>query len=97
MCKRLRPDRDRDRESPHPYVITIVTPPPKNLGIHCLPPNTQCGETVEVKGEPYIVSGVTYRYQLRKGRYEPSQKRLEVQKTGRYLLNMFLDELMEKA
>eukprot|EP00850_Spirogloea_muscicola_P005720 SM000026S08969 [mRNA] locus=s26:706723:707624:- [translate_table: standard] len=81
--------------TPQPYVVTIVTPPPRHLGTHALPPNTQCGETVTVSGEPYIVSGVTYCYQLRRGRYEPAQQRLEVQSTGRYLVNLFLDDLMD--
>lgn len=48
-----------------------------------------------VKGEPYIVSGVTYQYQLRRGKYEARQKRLDVQSTGRYLLNLYLDNLLE--
>lgn len=89
-------DRDREREA-LPYVVTVITPPPRPLGVHHLPPNMQCGETVEVKGEPFIVSSVTYRYQLRRGRYEPSQKRLEVQTTGRYLVNLFLDNLLDTS
>ncbi|EFJ32030.1 hypothetical protein SELMODRAFT_74528, partial [Selaginella moellendorffii] len=89
-CKR----RDRADTNSHHYRVTLVTPPPKNLGIHCLPSNTQCGETVTVSGESYIVSGVVYQYQLKKGRYAPSAKKLEVQPTGRYILNMYLDSLL---
>ena len=59
--------------------------------------NTQCGETVEVKGEPYVVSGVTYRYHLRRGKYEPSEKRLDVQSLGRYFVNMYFDNLLETS
>eukprot|EP00249_Psilotum_nudum_P009061 c21683_g1_i2 orf=393-752(-) len=88
--------RDKDKEC-HPYHVTVITPPPTNLGVHCLPSNTQCGETVSVKGEPYIVSGVTYRYQLRRGKYEPSQKRLEVLSRGRYLVNTFLENLYKQS
>ncbi|CAM6088344.1 unnamed protein product [Calypogeia fissa] len=89
--------RDRGDKEFLPYHVTVVTPPPKHLGVHSLPPNTQCGETVTVKGEPYIVSGVTYRYQLRRGKYEAKQKRLDVQSTGRYLVNLYLDNLLESS
>ena len=58
--------------------------------------NMQCGEMVEVQGEPFIVSGVTYRYHIRNGRYEPSEKRLDVQGTGRYFLNLHLDTLLKE-
>lgn len=92
VCKR----KDRGERESLPYHVTVITPPQRHLGIHSLPPNTQCGETVTVKGEPYIVSGVTYRYQLRKGKYEASQKRLDVQSTGRYILNMYLDNLLHQ-
>eukprot|EP00897_Mesotaenium_endlicherianum_P006016 jgi/Mesen1/5442/ME000271S04463 len=95
VCKRMKGEREREKDQADPYVVTVVTPPPKHLGVHCLPPNMQCGETVEVKGDMYVISGVTYRYQLRKGKYEPSQRRLEVQSTGRYFLNMYLDSLMK--
>jgi len=94
VCKK----KDRgERESFAPYHVTVVTPPPRHLGVHSLPPNTQCGETVEVKGEPYVVSGVTYRYQLRRGKYEPSQKRLDVQSLGRYFVNLYFDNLLDSS
>jgi len=89
-----RGDRDKEVE---PYVVSVVTPPPRPLGTHRLAPNMQCGETVEVKGECFVVSGVTYRYSLRNGRYRPSEKRLDVQSTGRYFLNLYLDDLLEKS
>lgn len=92
-CKK-RDKGDRDFCS---YHVTLITPPPRNLGIHCLPPNTQCGETVTVKGEPYIVSGVTYRYQLKRGKYEPCQTRLDVLSTGRYLVNLYLKNLYDNS
>eukprot|EP00271_Cylindrocystis_brebissonii_P009065 TRINITY_DN23679_c0_g1_i1.p1 TRINITY_DN23679_c0_g1~~TRINITY_DN23679_c0_g1_i1.p1 ORF type:complete len:184 (-),score=1.74 TRINITY_DN23679_c0_g1_i1:746-1297(-) len=94
-CRRYK-DRDRDREA-LPYIVTVITPPPRQLGTHKLAPNMQCGETVEVSGEPFIISSVTYRYQLRRGRYEPAEKRLDVQTTGRYLVNLFLGDLLEKS
>ncbi|KAJ7554171.1 hypothetical protein O6H91_06G129200 [Diphasiastrum complanatum] len=93
LCKK----KERGDREHHRYHVRVVTPPQRNLGIHCLPTNTQCGETIVVKGEQYIVSGVTYHYQLRRGKYEPSDKKLDVQSTGRYILNLFLENLLEKS
>ncbi|KAL4193426.1 hypothetical protein AMTRI_Chr06g199310 [Amborella trichopoda] len=90
--------RRREREHDHhPYKVIEITPPPKNLGIRCLPANVQCGESVTIEGQTYTVSAVTHRYQLRKGRYEPGEKRLDVQSTGRYILNLYLEGLLEKS
>jgi hypothetical protein len=36
--------------------------------------NIHCGESVTIEGQAYTVSAVTHRYQLRMGRYEPSEK-----------------------
>ena len=36
-------------KEPVVYQVKVVSPPPKNLGLHQLPHNTQCGETVEVE------------------------------------------------
>lgn len=68
----------------------------RGIALHWHWQNTQCGETVEVKGEPYVVSGVTYRYQLRRGKYEPSEKRLDVQSLGRYFVNLYYENLLDK-
>lgn len=73
-----------------PHNISYITP---FYGLQ----NTQCGETVTVKGEPYIVSGVTYRYQLKRGKYEPRQTRLDVLSTGRYLVNLYLQNLLDQS
>lgn len=59
--------------------------------------NTQCGETIDVEGESFIVSGVTYTYRLNKGKYTPDVLRLDVQSCGRYLVNMYLDELLKTS
>lgn len=89
--------KNKDKDIPQPYLIQVVTPPPRDLGLHCLPQNTQCGETIDIEGENFIVSGVTYRYRLAKGKYVPGEKRLDVQSTGRYLVNLYLDELLHKS
>lgn len=59
--------------------------------------NLQCGESVTIEGQTYTISAVTHRYQLRKGKYEPSEKRLDVQSTGRYILNLYLESLLEQS
>ncbi|KAE9586522.1 hypothetical protein Lal_00044695 [Lupinus albus] len=89
--------RKRDRDSIHPYKVVEITPPPKSLGIRCFPPNLQCGESVTIEGQAYTISAVTHRYQLRKGKYEPSEKRLDVLSTGRYLVNLYLENLLEHS
>ncbi|KAK9010809.1 hypothetical protein V6N11_043677 [Hibiscus sabdariffa] len=68
-----------------------------SLGVRCFPPNLQCGESVTIEGQTYMISAVTHRYQLRKGKYEPSEKRLDVQSTGRYILNLYLESLLEQS
>ncbi|KAK8717013.1 hypothetical protein V6N13_044298 [Hibiscus sabdariffa] len=59
--------------------------------------NLQCGESVTIEGQTYMISAVTHRYQLRKGKYEPSEKRLDVQSSGRYILNLYLESLLEQS
>ncbi|CAA0820164.1 Unknown protein [Striga hermonthica] len=81
----------------YPYKVTEITPPPKNLGVRCFPLNLQCGENVTIEGQTYTISAVTHRYQLRKGKYEPSEKRLDVLSTGRYILNLYLENLLEQS
>ncbi|KAH9624821.1 hypothetical protein KSS87_018137 [Heliosperma pusillum] len=92
MCKK----REKEKEQ-YPYKVIEITPPPKHLGIRCLPLNLQCGESVTIEGQTYTISSVTHRYQLRKGKYEPSEKRLDVLSTGRYILNLYLESLLEKS
>lgn len=59
--------------------------------------NLQCGESVIIEGQTYTISAVTHKYQLRKGKYEPSEKRLDVMSTGRYILNLYLENLVQKS
>ncbi|XP_054804977.1 uncharacterized protein LOC129308033 isoform X1 [Prosopis cineraria] len=91
-------DREREKDQNHPYKVIEITPPPKSLGVRCFPPqNLQCGESVTIEGNAYTISAVTHRYQLRKGKYEPSEKRLDVLSTGRYILNLYLENLLEQS
>ncbi|KAL9272522.1 hypothetical protein AKJ16_DCAP14042, partial [Drosera capensis] len=91
VCRK-KEKRERDE---HPYKVIEITPPPRNLGICCFPSNLQRGESVEIEGQAYTVSSVTHRYQLRKGKYESSEKRLDVLSTGRYILNFSSKDEME--
>lgn len=59
--------------------------------------NLQCGESVTIEGQAYTISAVTHRYQLRKGKYEPSEKRLDVLSSSRYILNLYLENLLEQS
>ncbi|XP_058093736.1 uncharacterized protein LOC131239860 isoform X2 [Magnolia sinica] len=92
-CKK-REKKDGDR---YPYKVIEITPPPKNLGVRCFPSNMQCGESVTIEGQTYTISAVIHRYQLRKGKYEPSEKRLDVLSTGRYILNLYLENLLQQS
>ncbi|XP_038986834.1 uncharacterized protein LOC103720293 isoform X3 [Phoenix dactylifera] len=101
-CRKKEKDRDRDHH--YPYKVVEITPPPRSLGVRCFPLllnlenlNIHCGESVTIEGQAYTVSSVTHRYQLRKGKYEPSEKRLDVQSTGRYMLNLYLENLLENS
>ncbi|KAJ4902504.1 Uncharacterized protein Rs2_16455 [Raphanus sativus] len=87
----------RDHQSISPYKVIEITPPPKSLGVRCLPHNLQCGENVMIEGQTYTISAVTHRYQLRKGKYEPSERRLDVLSAARYVLNLYFDNLLQNS
>eukprot|EP00195_Chlamydomonas_chlamydogama_P015270 CAMPEP_0202892960 /NCGR_PEP_ID=MMETSP1392-20130828/2628_1 /ASSEMBLY_ACC=CAM_ASM_000868 /TAXON_ID=225041 /ORGANISM="Chlamydomonas chlamydogama, Strain SAG 11-48b" /LENGTH=145 /DNA_ID=CAMNT_0049577109 /DNA_START=120 /DNA_END=557 /DNA_ORIENTATION=- len=76
------------------FEIKVVTPPPRSLGIYALPPLTHNGEEIEVDGAGYVVTSVVVQYKLLKGKYVRDHNRLEVQPTGRWLLNQQLDQLL---
>ncbi|KAI4387737.1 hypothetical protein MLD38_000145 [Melastoma candidum] len=86
VCRKKDRDRKRDRDGNYPYKVVEITPPPRSLGVRCFPQNLQCGESVTIEGQAYTISSVTHRYKLRKGKYEPSEKRLDVLSTGRFLI-----------
>ncbi|XP_020578694.1 uncharacterized protein LOC110023555 [Phalaenopsis equestris] len=89
-------ERDRDHHN-YPFRVVEITPPPRNLGVRRLPSNIHCGESVTIEGQPYTVSAVIHRYQLRRGKYEPRESRVDVQLTGRYILNLYLENLLEQS
>ncbi|KAI4348200.1 hypothetical protein L6164_008953 [Bauhinia variegata] len=96
-CRKRDKDRERADINNYPYKVVEITPPPKSLGVRCFPPNLQCGESVTIEGQAYTISAVTHRYQLRKGKYEPSEKRIDVLSQGRYILNLYLENLLEQS
>ncbi|CAO2042739.1 unnamed protein product, partial [Urochloa humidicola] len=99
VCRKNKDGRDKEKEKEHkhPFKVVEITPPPRCLGVRCFPTNIHCGESVMIEGQAYTVSAVTHRYQLRKGRYEPSEKRLDVLSTGRYILNLYLQNLLDQS
>ncbi|PRW51179.1 hypothetical protein C2E21_5649 [Chlorella sorokiniana] len=78
------------------FEIQDISPPPRSLGIHALPPSTHNGDLIEVEGSAYVVQSVVMQYKLVRGRYKRDHARLEVQGTGRMLANLFLEELYQK-
>ncbi|GIL70704.1 hypothetical protein Vretimale_3814 [Volvox reticuliferus] len=82
-------------KQPGLYEVRVVTPPPRSLGIFALPPNTQCGEEIDVEGASYVVTTVVLQYKLRGGKYVRNHNRLDVQPTGRWLVNQMLEDLIK--
>ncbi|GAA0143081.1 hypothetical protein LIER_35677 [Lithospermum erythrorhizon] len=95
VCRRR--EKDKGQHNNYPYKVIEITPPPKSLGVRCFPSNLQCGESVTIEDRQYTISSVTYRYQLRKGKYEPNETRLDVTSTGRYIVNLYLESLLEQS
>jgi hypothetical protein len=50
---------------------------------------------IEIDGQGYVVTGLVLKYKLVKGKYVREHNRLEVQPTGRYFVNMMLDNLVK--
>ncbi|KAL9343483.1 hypothetical protein Peur_063914 [Populus x canadensis] len=111
-CRKKERDRDRSYPykvieiTPPPKNLGVRCFPPASTapqmgcspkGIGEIRQNLQCGESVTIEGQAYTISSVTHRYQLRRGKYEPSEKRLDVLSTGRYILNLYLENLLEQS
>lgn len=45
--------------------------------------------------QQYIVERVSICYRFQRGKYVRDKKRLDVQSTGRYLINRYLDGLLQ--
>jgi len=84
-------------QEPGLFEVRVLSPPPRSLGIHSLPPNTHCGETIEVDGEWYIVAKLVCQYKLHGGRYVRDHHRLDVERSERWVMNRYLEGLLEKS
>ncbi len=79
------------------YELRRYTPPQEDLGMVVLPQsNLQNGDVFELAGRQWVVQKVSAHYVLRKGRYRKELTRLHVVESSRWLLNSFLDQLLEK-
>lgn len=76
--------------------MLVSTPPPRSLGAHALPPDTHNGDRVEIGGDAFVVRGVVVNYRLVKGRYVRAGQTLEVSTQGRFLVEKFLDGLVQQ-
>ena len=75
-----------------PYTVRVAKPPRfEDLGVHRLPKNTACGETIEVERGWFIVHRVTTMYNLVRGKYEKDGRRLDVQRAERFFVNAALE------
>ncbi|KAI3426905.1 hypothetical protein D9Q98_006849 [Chlorella vulgaris] len=87
--------RRKKARQPGLFEVEDVSPPKRSLGIHALPPNTHNGDQIAVAGSSYVVQSVVMQYKLVRGKYCREHARLEVQGTGRYLANSFLEGLWQ--
>lgn len=79
------------------YSLRRFTPPQDDLGLCSLPhPNVQNGDSFEHDDRAWIVQRVSAHYALRKGRYKKVETRLHVVETGRWLVNQYLEGLLER-
>ena len=81
-----------DEASLVPYTVRVAKPPRfEDLGVHRLPKNTACGETIEVERGWFIVHRVTTMYNLVRGKYEKDGRRLDVRRAERFFVNAALE------
>ena len=50
---------------------------------------------MQIEGEEYVVTGLVLQYKLQKGKYVRDHSKLEVLRTGRFLYNEYLSNMME--
>jgi hypothetical protein len=72
-----------------------ASPPPRSLGEHPLPPDTHNGDRIEAAGGAWVVQRTALHYRLVRGRYVRSAARLDVVSAGRFLVERYLDGLMD--
>ena len=78
------------------FEVLVETPPPRSLGLHDLPPDTHNGDRIEIDERAYVVRRLVLRYRLEKGKYVKATQAVEVASQGRFLVDQFLNQLVEK-
>ena len=78
------------------FEVLVETPPPRSLGLHSLPPDTHNGDRIEIGERAYVVRRLVLRYRLEKGRYVRATQAVEVASQGRFFVDQFLNQLVEK-
>jgi hypothetical protein len=86
----------RLHEDTSAYDVRRFTPPQEDLGQVSLPGNVQNGDSLELHGRVWVVSRVSTRFRLTRGRYRKDGTRLHVVESSRWLLDGFLTQLYEK-
>jgi hypothetical protein len=120
--------KTRSARQPGLFEVQDISPPPRSLGIHALPPvslgarpragrrscrapdphathrprghpqNTHNGDVIELEdGSSYVVESLVLRFRLVNGRYQQEHRRLDVNKTGRFLYNTFLESVYAQS
>jgi hypothetical protein len=120
--------KTRSARQPGLFEVQDISPPPRSLGIHALPPvrlgarpragrrsccaplppathrprgrpqNTHNGDVIELEdGSSYVVESLTLIFRLVNGRYQQEHRRLDVNKTGRFLYNTFLESVYAQS
>ncbi|EFN56875.1 hypothetical protein CHLNCDRAFT_51665 [Chlorella variabilis] len=87
--------RRKKARQPGLFEVEDMSPPSRSLGIHALPPNTHNGDQVEIAGSSYVVQSVVLQFKLVRGKYRRDHARLEVQGTGRWMANLYLENVFQ--
>ena len=78
------------------YAVRRFTPPQEDLGVMVLPCNVANGDSLDLHGKAWVVSRVSTRFKLERGRYRKDGVRLYVTETSRWLLDGFLEGLYKQ-
>lgn len=56
---------ERKARQPGLYEVKVVTPPPRSLGVHALPPNTHNGDLIELEEGTFVVTCLVLQFKVR--------------------------------
>lgn len=88
--------RLRDNRDSLPYHVSIVSPPPRSLGVFALDPNTQSGDLIEHESKHYEVQRVRCLYRYRSGLgYVMTKKMAEAIDFNRIVEEAFLNRVIK--